>query len=110
MNLELHAELRRVAAAGLTTRYSDIAPLLGIHEIRGNADVHAISIALEEVSAHEHEAGHPLLSVVVVNETNQPGPGFFTMARRLGLMRSQDRDTFFVYELQAAHRAWAGHS
>jgi hypothetical protein len=45
---------------------------------------------LDEISKIEHQKGHPLFSVVVVqNETDRPGKGFYKLPRRLGLFSWQ---------------------
>lgn len=111
MNRDLFDELVRVARGGNTTTYGNISPLIGIHEIHGDADVAAISAELDAVSVHEHQQGQPLLSVLVVNQhTLRPGPGFFTMARRLGRFRRGDQDSFFIEELNAVHDFWRNHA
>ena len=66
---------------------------------------------LDEISRHEHDQGHPLLSAVVVHAEGGdsggiPGPGFFTLAKSLGLSRGGDKVTFFALELGRVHKAW----
>jgi len=56
------------------------------------------------VSQYELEHGRPLLSVVVVrNDTQMPGKGFFKFARSLGVMKTTPQNelnclTFFAEE------------
>jgi len=43
---------------------------------------------LDEINRYEHREGRPLLSaVVVVQEDNKPGEGFFKLARELGVFQ-----------------------
>ena len=46
---------------------------------------------LDEISREEHEAGHGMLTVLVVQkETGSPGPGFFKLAKSLGYKFKDD--------------------
>ena len=52
-----------------------------------------------------------MLSAVVVHSDGEgsgslPGPGFFTLAKDLGLQGSLDNVTFFARELMRVHQAW----
>ena len=56
---------------------------------------------LGEISTEEHNNGRPLLSAVVVHrENHRPGPGFFSLARELGIQGpDEDDETFYTNEL-----------
>jgi hypothetical protein len=63
---------------------------------------------LRTISVQEHKAGHPLLTAVVVSQdTNFPGRGFFRLARSLGVASSEDDEVFFERELLRVHDHWA---
>lgn len=106
MNQALYERLCGVARRGQVTRYSEIAPLLDL-DMADAEDRSQISVLLDEISRHEHELGHPLLSAVVIHmDDNIPGNGFFTLASQLGLFRSGDRFIYFVEELRRVHDHW----
>jgi len=67
--------------------------------------------ALDRINRAEHAHGRPLLSAVVVTgDTELPGAGFFTMARRLGYPIPEDRDAeraFWTTQALLAHLYWA---
>jgi hypothetical protein len=70
-------------------------------------DREQISVLLDEISRHEHELAHPLLSAVVIHmDDNIPGNGFFTLASQLGLFRGGERFMYFVEELRRVHDHW----
>ena len=51
-----------------------------------------------------------MLSVVVVREDmNYPGKGFFDLARRLGIHHGHNDIEFFVTELKRVHAYWSEH-
>ena len=77
----IYKELIKVAKRNGTTYYSDIAPLAGL-DMSLEADRNSISQILDTVSTSEHESRRPLLSaVVLLKGEEQPGKGFFDMAR-----------------------------
>jgi len=100
--------LTEIARRGDVTTYRPVADLLGVPDGVRLDHCRELIQALDDISSHEHGHGRPLLSVVVIGqETNRPGNGFFTMARRNGaLAAGQDEDSFFRDELQRAHDYW----
>jgi len=110
MHEAIYEELKRVASAETVAYYGQIAPLADLDMSRAD-DRNEISQILDEISAHEHSLGRPLLSAVVVHAPGEgsgglPGSGFFKLARRLGVQRGQDNVTFFARELIRVHDAW----
>ena len=109
MHQPIYDQLKRVAAAGRTTTYGEIAPLADLDMCRPDHR-NRMSEILDEISSHEHSAGRPLLSVVVVRSQGDgagtPGPGFYTLGRRLGVHKGGDDVTFFAGELIRAHSQW----
>ena len=102
----IYAELKRVARAGQTTTYAGIAPLARL-DMGKAADRAEIGHLLGEISQYEHDHGRPMLSaVVILQEWNMPGQGFFTLARELGLHPRAEDIEFFSNELNRVHQAW----
>ncbi|MBS3955753.1 MAG: hypothetical protein KGZ88_22675 [Methylomicrobium sp.] len=107
MNQQLYQYLLGIAANGLYTRYSDAGLIVHL-DMNEPADRDEISRLLDEISVHEHCAGHPLLSAVVIHtKDNMPGNGFFTMAQRVGRFNGGDRLHFWLNELKNVHSHWA---
>ncbi|SRR5258706_15923266 len=64
-----------------------------------------------EISDDEHDADRPLISALVINQSNHPGTGFFELARTLGLLRSRSKeaeDDYWIAELRRVHEFWRG--
>jgi hypothetical protein len=100
--------LIEVARRRSVTYYGEICGFFGLDEIRGEGDVARISAGLGALAQAEHEAGRPLLPAVVINrEFNNPGPGFFTVARETGRFRGKDELGYWTGELNAVHDFWA---
>jgi len=106
MNPTLHERLREVATKGKVTRYSEVAPLVGL-DMAEPEHREQMSILFDQISRHEHSLGNPLLSAVVIHmDDNIPGNGFFTLASELGLFVGRDRFMYFVEELRRVHKHW----
>lgn len=110
MHQAIYEELKKVARAGGTTTYGEIAPLASLDMSRAD---HRNQIAdiLGEISSYEHSQGRPMLSVVVVHsehgeDAGMPGKGFFELARQIGVQRNEDNVTFFARELERVHDEW----
>jgi len=102
----IYERLQGIARAGRTISYHEIAPLAGL-DMGNPAHRNEIAEILYEISTHEHREGRPLLSAVVIREDeNLPGQGFFTMARELGLYTGTDDVAFFAQELTRVFAAW----
>jgi hypothetical protein len=109
MDEKLHKHLIDVAKAGQVTYYSEIAPMLGL-DMSHAPDRDRISQILDGISSHEHQQGHPLLSVVVIHrQDNMPGHGFFTLAERLHVKKEKDNFLFYIQELRSVHDFWKQH-
>jgi len=106
MHQAIYRLLVEVAKQQSTTTYSAIAPLagldMGIPEHR-----YQIGSLLDEINLHERANGRPMLSAVVIREDlNMPGPGFFKLAKDWGLQTTEDDLVFFAHELTRVHAAW----
>jgi len=104
----LYDKLREIASRGKkTTTYQPIAEMMGL-DMGNPADRDRLSEMLGEISRFEHEHGRPLLSaVVVLQESGEPGAGFFTLARELGLQPPGEEDyLFYARELKKVFEQW----
>lgn len=109
MNQTIYNQLLQVARIGGITNYSNIAHLVGLDMASPN-DREEISQLLDEISSFEYDEGRPLLSAVVIRQdTNIPGNGFFTHATRLDIHAQHDNMLFFVQELRRVHDFWRDH-
>jgi hypothetical protein len=106
MHQAIYERLIEVAKEQSYTTYSEIAPLAGL-DMSIPEHREEIGELLIEIVHHEHRLGKPMLSVVVVHQhDNMPGPGFFRLAKELGLQKDEDNLTFFAHELIRVHNAW----
>jgi hypothetical protein len=102
----IYAELQRVARAGRTTTYRDLAALVGL-DLNRPADRDALAGTLRAISTAEHQQGRPFLSAdVVLGGRRLPGRGFFTLARDLGRHTDDDDAAFHRQELAQVHATW----
>ena len=108
MNDELYQKLIEVAKNTDTVTYEEIREIAGVGSFDSPGNRVLIGAILEQLSAHEHNEGRPLLSaVVILKDENIPGEGFFTLAKKLELMDEEgDRLGFFVRELGRVHDYW----
>lgn len=109
MNEILYARLTEAAKEKKFLSYSDLSAAIQL-SLTDAAGVNALNVMLEEIAEHELAHGHPLLVAIIVNEnTNMPGAGLFSYAKRKGLMKPKDKDnmTFFVTEAKKVHDFWA---
>src|SRR3954468_15503792 len=86
--------LRARARRARTLAYSELAA--SIHSIAFNAEDHSFHGLLGELASSEHAEGRGMISVLVVHKPPgdmRPGPGFFKLARELGL-DAYDRERF----------------
>jgi hypothetical protein len=67
-----------------------------------------LGLMLDEIDRHEHAAGRPLLSaVVVLKQTGVSSRGFFACARTLGVETGPDERDFWAAELRRVYDYWA---
>lgn len=108
MHKAIYEKLKDVARKESTVYYSEIAPLAGL-DMSNPADRNRIAEILGDISTYEHDNHRPMLSaVVILQDSNKPGKGFFTLAKELGLYAGSDDDVFFSSELTKVHAAWQG--
>ena len=74
------------------------------------ADRNTIADMLDEINHYEHQHRRPMLSAVVIRQDiNMPGQGFFECARQLGTYRGSNDLIFWVHELTKVHNYWQSH-
>lgn len=111
MNATLYNELVRLAQNNLLAAYSEVAPLIGL-SMDSEEDRNEIARLLGEIAVHEHEAGRPMLTALVVHKgnDNNPGEGFFSIAHDLGLYSGSrdpmDRLIFWSNQVTEVHNHW----
>jgi len=107
VNHRLYEELKNIARSDrCTASYSEVQSVAGLN-MRNAADRAKIGNMLAEISEHEHRSGRPLLSAVIISaRTQRPGPGFFALARRLGVHTGNDDDAFWRAELERVKETW----
>lgn len=92
------------AKNGDTITYGELVRLLTLKHL----DPHGQALArlLDEVSRSEDSAGRGMLSVVVVRQEDQmPGDGFFHLAAELG-RDSSDRERCWIAEIKRVYSVW----
>jgi hypothetical protein len=109
---QVHQYLLELAKQGHNpVTYTELARRFEM-TINGDADVAFWSRLLGEISDTEHGQGNPMLSVLVINEDmNRPGNGFYDLASKLGKYNGfseMDRMEFYARELQSVYDKWAG--
>lgn len=112
MNQTIYIRLMQAAKEGKFVNYSDLSAAISLG-LTDAAAVNALNVILEEIADHELTNDRPLLAAITVNEnTNMPGSGLFSYAKRKGLMKPKDKDnlTFFLTEAKRVHAYWASHA
>jgi hypothetical protein len=95
--------LDRLAARAETITYADLAREAGVQPPHS---IHKTAEALEEILRADHATGRPLRAAVAVSAKRGgiPAPGFFQLAREIGLYFGPDSgpqaEAFHALELQ----------
>jgi hypothetical protein len=104
--IHVMAELVRAAQYRGVTTYQDIAVIMGL-PLQGSHMGKEVGLVLGEVAEDEVLAGRPMLSAVVVSVDGSVGPGFFALAKALGLLTGAQSETAFLETTRnAAYAAW----
>ena len=112
MNEILYNELKRLAREKRLAAYSEVAPLIGL-SMDVEEDRNEIAEKLGEIATHEHSERRPMLTALIVHRgnDNNPGEGFYSIAKRLqlfdGSRDSIDRVTFWSNQVTQVHNYWA---
>ncbi len=110
MNEKIYARLTEAAKEKKFVNYGDLSAAISL-SLTDAAGVNALNKILEEIADNELANGRPLLAAIIVNEnSNMPGAGLFSYAKRRGLMKPKDKDNlaFFLQEAKKVHDYWAG--
>lgn len=102
---ELIERLREVARAGETIKYEDLGQDIGL-EMETLAERTQLTHMLTDVARREHDAGRPLLTAVVVNDTGTPGYEFYSVADEVGYNVGSYDVPFFKDELERVYEYW----
>jgi hypothetical protein len=104
--LKVYAKLIKVAHAKSSITYGEIAKIMGLR-VRGNSMSREVGQILGEISEFEHREGRPMLSAVVIREDlDKPGNGFFKLAKDLKGITISDEITFWKAELEEVYKGW----
>jgi hypothetical protein len=109
MHQDIYEELKRVARAKDVTNYTIVGQMIGL-DMGNPADRNKIKEILDEINYYEHQHRRPMLSAVVIRQDiNMPGEGFFKCARRLGEYWGNNDLVFWVHELTKVQEYWQSH-
>lgn len=103
-----YGELIQAARAQGTVTYQQLAQALGL-PTHGNYMGNRMGGILGAVSLNEFNQNRPLLSAVAVTVNGMAGKGFFTLARDLGLLDSDDPETeraFWEEQKRLCYQIW----
>lgn len=112
MNKKLYNELASLAKNKQLTYYSLVAPILGLSMDR-EEDREEIAQLLGEIAKHENDQDRPMLTSLVIHKgnDNNPGEGFFAIAKELDLYsgsRNQlERVTFWANQVNLVYNSWS---
>lgn len=103
---ETKALLAHVASARKVIAYSHLA--VQVKAISFLPSDQRFFFLLREISAEEYRGGRGMLTAVVVHKAGdyKPGPGFFDLARGLGL-DVVDADRLWIEQLTKTHDYWS---
>ncbi len=103
MNETIYEYLKQVAKDKRYTNYTETGALVGLE-----AHNSILWGMLDEINIHEHREGRPMLSAVVISqEENMPGDGFFECGRGLGLFHGGDKLLFWINQLNVVWDYWS---
>ncbi len=100
----IREKLIAVAQRRETIPYSAVGALVDLP-----AHSRPLFTILDDINRHEHAAGRPLLTAIVVNkEEGMSGHGFFKLAAQLGHHRDGDDDRlYWEWERDRVYAEWA---
>jgi hypothetical protein len=108
LNQVLYNRLKEAASRGKPIYFSEIAELLEIN-MSDEEQRKKMFEMIANISLYEHQNGRPLLSAIVIKADKSPGYGFFIMARRLGLQKTNNQ-SFFYEEVKKVFDYWKNKS
>ena len=106
MRRDVYKELKRIAQAKGVTNYAAIGRMVDL-DMNNPGDRQKISIILDDVNRYEREYKRPMLTAVVIRQDiNMPGEGFFECARELGYSWESNNLVFWAHELAEVHNCY----
>lgn len=106
MEQVIYDKLQSVARAHKLTNYSEMGLLVGLgpHDFR-------LWAMLDEINQFEYENNRPMISALVISqEENRPGSGFWACASGLGkFIEGSDKDRFWSEELRSVWDYWTSY-
>lgn len=103
----VYEKLKEVARNRSVISYSEAGNLIGLDMA---TEIGRIRIAqiLDDINNDEDQENSPMLSAVVIrNDINMPGSGFFECAKGLGKYHGGNDLVFWVHELVRVHNCWS---
>jgi hypothetical protein len=103
------AELVLLARERATITYAELTEQLAV---KPPYPIRKVIVCLETLMRADAEAARPLLAAIVVSKVRDglPAPGFFALARRLGLYQGAEEGpearAWHAIELERAFAAW----
>jgi hypothetical protein len=96
---ELLAAIMTAARERRMTCYSEVAPAVTVTQVEAFSPI--LNHLLGAIFRDEHEAGRPALTAIVTHKDGdkEPGPGFYDMARSLGI-RFQEPYVYWSTQVQ----------
>ncbi len=104
----IYSELITAARYRGTVTYQEIAKLMGL-PLTGNYMGFEVGYILGEISEDEHTQGRPMLSAVAVGASENPGPGFYTLAGQLNKFNGDSpeaKQQFWEQERDEVYKTW----
>jgi hypothetical protein len=111
MNQILYNELVNLARSQQLSSYSQVSPIIGL-SMDNELDRNEIARLLREIAIFEQNNGRPMLTSLVIHQgnDNNPGEGYFSIARELGLFNggrdSIARVTFWANQVTEVYNHW----
>lgn len=102
------AELITAARYRGTVTYQELAALIGL-PLTGNYMGNELGQYLGAISEDEVKQGRPMLSAIAVTTTGKPGGGFYSWAKSIGRVASDDpadHAAFWESEKKAVYATW----
>lgn len=113
MHTRIYERLIELARQKKLTTNGESAPL-AVLSMDHDADCDKMSTILEEIARHEEDEGRPVLTALVVHRgnDNNPGEGFFSIAKKFGRFNGSREPTerlkFWNDQVKKVHSYWRG--
>ncbi len=107
-HLLVYCELIRAARHRGTVTFQEVAEIMGLR-LSGAYMAAEVGHMIGAISVDEHGYGRPMLSAIVVNVRGLPGKGFFDLARELGRLQDDSKESehrFWEEEKKAVYATW----